>query len=125
MTTSAASNARAVGGGISPHQTAGAQQHAAKVSGDDHDEVSQSAVLQYFQRRGSRRLGRFTVIGVALPVALPQAVGVHIVPGRAVGCPHLLQKSHRLFLAVRKGELRNKAALFSSYSPVAVPRMVR
>ena len=68
-------------------------------------------MLQHFQRRGSRRLGRFTVIGVALPVALPQAVGIDIVPGRAVGCPHLLQKSHRLFLAVRKGKLRNKAAL--------------
>ena len=68
-------------------------------------------MLQHLQGGGAGRLGGLAVVGVALPVALPQAVGVHIVPGRAVLGPHLLQKGHRLFLAVRKGELRDEAAL--------------
>ena len=50
-------------------------------------------------------------VGVALPVALPQAVGVNVVPRGAVGRAHLLQKGHGLFLAVCKRELRNEAAL--------------
>ena len=94
------------------HAPARAQQHAAEVAGDHHDQVGQTAVLQYLQRRGARRFGRFAVVGIALPVAFPQAVGVYIVPGSAVGCADLLQKRHCSFLAVGKGQRRDKAALF-------------
>ena len=68
-------------------------------------------MLQHLQRRGAGRLGGLAVVGIALPVALPQTVSVHVVPRRAVGRPHLLQKGHGLFLTVCKRELRNEAAL--------------
>ena len=98
-------------GGVGADEAARTQQHPAKVPGHDHDEVGQAAVLQHFQRRGPGGLGRLAVVGVALPVALPQAVGVNVVPRGAVGRAHLLQKGHGLFLAVCKRELRNEAAL--------------
>ena len=69
-------------------------------------------MLQHFQRGRTGGLGRLAVIGIALAVARPKAVGVNIVPRGAVGCPHLLQKGNGGFLAVGKGELRDKAALF-------------
>ena len=69
-------------------------------------------MLQHFQRGRTGGLGRLAVIGIALAVARPQAVGVNIVPCGAVGCPYLLQKSHRSFLTVSKGKLCDKAALF-------------
>ena len=68
-------------------------------------------MLQDLQRRRPRRLGRFAVVGVALPAALPQTVGIDVVAGGAVGRTHLLQKGHGLFLAVYKGELRDETAL--------------
>ena len=99
------------GGRIGPDEAAGPQQHAAEVSCDDHDEVGQSAVLQDLQGRRTRCFGRFAVVGIALPAPLPQAVGIDIVAGGAVGRAHLLEEGHGLLLAVCKGELRNEAAL--------------
>ena len=69
-------------------------------------------MLQHFQCGRTGGLGRLAVIGIALAVARPQAVSVDVVPCGAVGRPHLLQKSYRSFLAVSKGKLRDKAALF-------------
>ena len=69
-------------------------------------------MLQHFQCGRTGGLGRLTVIRIALAVARPQAVSVDIVPCGAVSRPHLLQKGNGGFLAVGKGKLRNKAALF-------------
>ena len=69
-------------------------------------------MLQHFQCRRSGGLCRLAVIRIALTVARPQAVGINIVPCGAVSRPHLLQKGNGGFLAVGKGELRDKAALF-------------
>ena len=69
-------------------------------------------MLQHFQRRRTGGLGRLAVIGIAFAVARAQAVGIDVVPCGAVGRPHLLQKGNGGFLAVGKGELCNKAALF-------------
>ena len=69
-------------------------------------------MLQHLQRGLTGSLGRLAVIGIALSVARPKAVGVNIVPRGAVGCPHLLQKGNGGSLAVGKGELRDKAAFF-------------
>ena len=69
-------------------------------------------MLQHLQRGRTGSLCRLAVIGIALAVARPQAVGVNIVPRSAVGCPHLLQKGNGGFLAVGKGKLCDKAALF-------------
>ena len=69
-------------------------------------------MLQYFQCGCTGGLCRLAVIGIALAVARPQAVGVNIVPRGAVGCPHLLQKGNGGFLAVDKGKLCDKSAFF-------------
>ena len=69
-------------------------------------------MLQHLQRGRTGGLCRLTVIRIALAVARPQAVSVDIVPCGAVSRPHLLQKGHSGFLAVGKGKLRDKAALF-------------
>ena len=70
-----------------------------------------AAVLQHLQCRGPGRFGRLAIVGVAFPIPLPQPVSIHVVPRRAVGRAHLLQECHGGLLAVRKGELRNEAAL--------------
>ena len=111
--------------GIGPGQSPGPQQHAAEVACDDHDEVGQSAVLQDLQGRRTRCFGRFAVVGIALPAPLPQAVGIDIVAGGAVGRAYLLEEGHGLFLAVCKGELRNEAALLLFVFSDGCPRMVR
>ena len=69
-------------------------------------------MLQHLQRGRTGSLCRLTVIGIALSVARPKAVGVNIVPRGAVGCPHLFQKGNGGFLAVGKGELCDKATFF-------------
>ena len=68
-------------------------------------------MLQHLQCRGPGRFGRLAIVGVAFPISIPQPVSIHVVPRRAVGRAHLLQECHGGLLAVRKGELRNEAAL--------------
>src|SRR5699024_10313554 len=66
-------------------------------------------------------LGRLAVVGIPLPAALPQLVGIDVVAGRPVGRPHLLQKSHRLRFALHVGSHRQKAALLFLILPGGRP----
>jgi hypothetical protein len=65
---------------------------------------------RYLQHGRARRFGRLAVVGIALAPALAQAVGVHIVPRRAVVRAHVLEERQRGRLIRRAAGRGEKAA---------------
>ena len=99
--------------GIGPHQAAGAEQCATKISGHYHRNIADTGSGQYFQHRTPRRSGGFPVIAAPGQFASASYYKCRtVVSGIPVFFLHFFYKSHCFFLGFTLADRRDKAGLF-------------
>ena len=95
--------------GISAHKTANPKKRSAEIPRDHTANVGKLRAVYHVEHRHAAGSLRLAVVAGTAYLPLPQGIGINVVGGVAVFCPHFVNKGNGFVLALYRSNMSDKS----------------